>query len=52
VVTMMTWRTGHLAEGGADRLDALVGGMQWGFGVGALLAVAVLLLACRLPRRA
>jgi DHA2 family lincomycin resistance protein-like MFS transporter len=52
VVTVMTWRTGHLAEGGADRLDALVGGMQWGFGVGALLAVAVLVLACRLPRRA
>jgi DHA2 family lincomycin resistance protein-like MFS transporter len=51
VVTVMSWRAGDLAQDGAGRLEGLVGGMQWGFGVGALLSVAVLVLALRLPRR-
>jgi DHA2 family lincomycin resistance protein-like MFS transporter len=51
VVTVMSSRAAALAEDGAGRLDALVGGMRWGFGVGAVAAVLVLLLAMRLPGR-
>jgi DHA2 family lincomycin resistance protein-like MFS transporter len=51
VVTVMSWRAAALAEGGADRLPALVGGMQWAFAVGAVLSVLVLVLAIRLPGR-
>jgi DHA2 family lincomycin resistance protein-like MFS transporter len=51
VVTVMSSRATALAEDGAGRLDALVGGMQWGFGVGAVASVLVLLLALRLPGR-
>ena len=52
VVTVMSWRATELAHGGADRLDALVGGMQWAFGIGAVVSVGVLALAFRLPGRA
>ena len=46
-----SWRATDLVDGGAAPLDALVGGMRWAFAVGALLSVAVLLLALRLPGR-
>ncbi len=52
VVTVMSWRATELAQAGAGRLDALVGGMQWAFAIGAVVSVAVLALAFRLPARA
>jgi MFS transporter, DHA2 family, lincomycin resistance protein len=52
VVTVMSWRATSLAHEGVDRMHALVDGMQWAFGVGAVLSVAVLALAIALPRRA
>ena len=52
VVTVMSWRAAGLAPGGAAPLDALVGGMHWAFGVGAVLSVGILVLALRLPNRA
>ena len=51
VVTVMSSRATALAQDGADRTHALVGGMQWAFGVGAVLSVAVLVLAFMLPGR-
>jgi DHA2 family lincomycin resistance protein-like MFS transporter len=51
VVTVMSSRATALAQDGADRAHALVGGMQWAFGVGAVLSVAVLVLAFLLPGR-
>ena len=51
VVSVMSWRAGDLVAGGAAPLDGLVGGMRWAFAVGALLSVAVLVLAFRLPGR-
>jgi DHA2 family lincomycin resistance protein-like MFS transporter len=52
VVTVMSWRATEVAGQGVGRLQATVDGMQWAFGVGALLSVAVLALAIMLPRRA
>lgn len=52
VVTVMSSRATQLANDGVDRLHATVDGMQWAFGVGAVLSVAVLALAIALPRRA
>jgi DHA2 family lincomycin resistance protein-like MFS transporter len=51
VVTVMSWRATDLAEGGVDRLHAVVDGMQWAFGVGAVVSIAVLGLALAIPRR-
>ena len=51
VVTVMSWRARTLVEGGADRLHAVVSGMQWAFGVGALVSVLVLCLALAIPQR-
>jgi DHA2 family lincomycin resistance protein-like MFS transporter len=52
VVTVMSWRAAALADGGAARLDALVGGMHWAFGIGAVLSLGILVLALKLPNRA
>jgi MFS transporter, DHA2 family, lincomycin resistance protein len=52
VVTVMSWRAAGLAEGGADPVDALVGGMRWAFVFGAVVSVAVVVLATMLPRKA
>ncbi len=49
VVTVMSWRAAALADGGAARLDALVGGMHWAFGIGAVLSLGILVLALKLP---
>jgi DHA2 family lincomycin resistance protein-like MFS transporter len=51
VVTVLSSRSADLARGGADPLHAMVGGMQWAFGVGAVLSLAVVGLALLLPRR-
>ena len=48
----MSWRAAGLVDGGATPLDALVGGMRWAFGIGALISVGVLVLAFQLPDRA
>lgn len=50
VVTVMSWRATELAHGGVSALDATVGGMRWAFGLGAVLSVAVVVLAFRLPQ--
>ena len=52
VVTVMSWRAGALANGGADAVDALVGGMRWAFGFGALTALGVVAMALLLPAKA
>jgi DHA2 family lincomycin resistance protein-like MFS transporter len=54
VVSVMAARAASAATGGADPLDALSNGVRWGFGVGAVLAVAAvgLSLAVRTPRTA
>ncbi len=51
VVTVMSSRATALAQDGADRAHALVGGMQWAFAVGAGLSLVVLGLAFLLPGR-
>jgi DHA2 family lincomycin resistance protein-like MFS transporter len=51
VVTVMSSRAASLAQDGADPMNALVGGMRWAFGVGAGLALVVLVLAFLLPGR-
>jgi DHA2 family lincomycin resistance protein-like MFS transporter len=52
VVTVMSWRAAALAGGGADPVEALVGGMRWAFAFGAIASVAVVGLALMLPRKA
>jgi MFS transporter, DHA2 family, lincomycin resistance protein len=52
VVTVMSSRATDLAEGGAAPLDALVGGMRWAFAIGAVVSLAVVVLAFRLPQKA
>ncbi|MCW2815192.1 MAG: family efflux transporter permease subunit [Nocardioides sp.] len=51
VIAILTARSSARAEAGAEPLQALVGGMRWGFGVGAVLGVAVLVLALMMPGR-
>jgi DHA2 family lincomycin resistance protein-like MFS transporter len=51
VIAVLTARSASLSDGGADDLHALVGGMRWGFGVGAVLGVAVLVFAFLMPNR-
>ncbi|WP_341927916.1 MDR family MFS transporter [Nocardioides psychrotolerans] len=51
VVTVMASRQDSLLEGGRAPLEALVGGMRWGFGVGAVLAVLVVVVALAMPGR-
>ena len=52
VVTVMSWRAGALADGGAGAAEALVGGMRWAFAFGAITSLAVVGLALMLPRKA
>ena len=51
VIAVLTARSAARVEDGADPLQALVGGMRWGFGVGAVLGLAVLALALLMPGR-
>ncbi len=51
VVTVMSSRAAQLATGGAGEAEAMLGGLRWAFWIGAGLAVAVVVLAVRLPGR-
>lgn len=51
VVAVSTARSTSQAAAGADGLHALVSGMKWGFGVGAVLGVVVLAMALTMPNR-
>ncbi|MEO9323420.1 MDR family MFS transporter [Nocardioides sp. C4-1] len=51
VIAVVTARSTAQAQAGAGELQALVDGMRWGFGVGAVLGVAVLVLALLMPNR-
>ena len=51
VVTVMASRQDSLLEAGRAPLEALMGGMRWGFGVGPLLAVLVVAVAFAMPGR-
>lgn len=51
VIAVLAARTTGLLEGGADAAAAQVGGMQWAFGVGAIIALGVLALALVMPGR-
>jgi MFS transporter, DHA2 family, lincomycin resistance protein len=50
-VAVLTARGDSLAADGASKLGAYVGGMQWAFGLSAVLSVAVVVLAVILPGR-
>ncbi len=51
VITVMASRQSSLLDAGRAPVDALVGGMRWGFGVGALIAVLVVAVALAMPGR-
>jgi len=51
-VTILSSRAAALVEEGAGEAEALVGGLQWAFGLGAVIALAVVGLALVLPRHA
>jgi DHA2 family lincomycin resistance protein-like MFS transporter len=51
VVAVVASRETSLLDGGASEVAALVGGNQWGFAVGALLAVVVVVIALVMPGR-
>jgi len=51
VVTLMSWRSATLLEGGSGALESLVGGMRAGFGFGAAAAIGLLALVMLLPNR-
>lgn len=50
-VAVLTARGESLAADGASELSAYVGGMQWAFGLSAILSIAVIVLAVVLPGR-
>ena len=49
VVTILSVRSASLTAAGADPVSALSGGIQWGMGFGAVIGVAVLVLAFFVP---
>ncbi len=51
VVAVVASRQTSLLDGGASELAARVGGNQWGFGVGAILALVIVAFAVVLPGR-
>ncbi len=50
-IAVLTARSDSLVAEGASRLAGYVGGMQWAFGLSAVLSVLVILLAVSLPGR-
>ena len=50
-VAVLTARSDSLVADGASKLGAYVGGMQWAFGLSAILSIAVVALALILPGR-
>ena len=51
VVTVMSSRATQLVTSGAEPHEAMLGGLQWAFYVGAALSLLVVVLAVRLPNR-
>jgi len=51
VVTVMTARSNSLADDGSDAAEALLGGMQWAFAVGAGISLLIVVFALLLPGR-
>ncbi|HET7688799.1 MAG TPA: MDR family MFS transporter [Nocardioidaceae bacterium] len=51
VVTVVSSRSASLSDDGRTAVDATVGGLQWGFAVGAILAVAIVVIAFVMPGR-
>jgi len=50
-VAVLTARSDSLVADGASKLGGYVGGMQWAFGLSAILSIAVVVLALVLPGR-
>jgi DHA2 family lincomycin resistance protein-like MFS transporter len=50
-IAVLTWRSDSLVGDGASNLAGYVGGMQWAFGLSAVLSIAVIALALVLPGR-
>ncbi|MCZ4498896.1 MAG: family efflux transporter permease subunit [Marmoricola sp.] len=50
-VAILTARQTSLLDGGAEKIEAYVGGMRWAFGLSAAISVAVIGLALVLPGR-
>ncbi len=50
-ITVLSWRSAGLAARGASEAASYVGGVRAAFGVAAVLAVAVVVLAAMLPNR-
>jgi DHA2 family lincomycin resistance protein-like MFS transporter len=50
-VAVLTARSDSLVSDGASELSGYVGGMQWAFGLSAVLSLAVIVLATALPGR-
>ncbi len=50
-IAILTARQASLSDGGASRLAAYNGGMQWAFGLSATLSIGVIVLATLLPNR-
>ncbi len=51
LVVVMQNRKEHLLETGSGPADAVVGGLQWAFAVGAVIGIAVVVLSLMLPSR-
>jgi len=51
VIAVLSARESGLLDDGVSAIDARVGGMQWGFGVGAIIAIAVVAVAIVMPGR-
>ncbi len=51
LVVVMQNRKEHLLSAGSGEADAVVGGLQWAFAVGAVIGIAVVVLALMLPSR-
>lgn len=52
LVVIMTNRTESLAEGGASKVDAFMGGLQWAFFAGAVIGLVVIAMSLLLPSKA
>lgn len=50
-VTVLTARSTSLATGGADPMEAFIGGFRWAFAVSAALALVTIAMALTLPGR-
>ena len=51
VITILSTRAASLTSAGSDAVSALSGGIRWGFGFGAIIAVLLVVLAVFVPGR-